>query len=67
MALPTDVERRLVAAAFWAPLLLPILAALASNIDLPSLWSMSAWTLLPIVLLSPPQVKPFLQSPSLRC
>jgi 4-amino-4-deoxy-L-arabinose transferase-like glycosyltransferase len=57
MALPTDVERRLVAAAFWAPLLLPILAALASNIDLTSLWSMSAWTLLPIVLLSPPQVK----------
>jgi 4-amino-4-deoxy-L-arabinose transferase-like glycosyltransferase len=57
MALPTDPERRLVAAAFWAPLLLPVLAALASNIDLTSLWSMSAWTLLPVVLLSPPQLR----------
>jgi hypothetical protein len=46
-----------VVVAFLAPLLLPVGAALASNIDLTSLWSMSAWTLLPIVLLSPPNVK----------
>lgn len=54
---PKEPERRLVALAFWAPLLLPIAGALASGIDLTSLWSMSAWTLLPIVLLSPRQLK----------
>ena len=54
---PNERERRLVAVAFWAPLLLPIAGALASSIDLTSLWSMSAWTLLPIILLSPPQLK----------
>ena len=47
-------ERRLVAIAFWTPLLLPIGGALASGTDLTSLWSMPAWTLLPIVMLSPP-------------
>ena len=54
---PKEPERRLVAVAFLAPLLLPVAAALARNIDLTSLWSMSAWTLLPIVLLSSPQLK----------
>ena len=43
----------LVAAAFWAPLLLPVLAAIAGKTEITSLWSMSAWTLLPVVLLSP--------------
>ena len=52
-AWPHDDERRLVAAAFWAPLLLPVLAAIAGKTEITSLWSMSAWTLLPVVLLSP--------------
>ena len=54
MVWPSDSERRLAAAAFWAPLLLPAVAALASGTDITSLWSMSAWTLLPVLLLSPP-------------
>ena len=51
---PADDDRRLAAAAFWAPLLLPAAAALASGLEITSLWSMSAWTLLPVLLLSPP-------------
>ncbi len=54
MLWPAEDERRLVAAAFWAPLLLPAVAALASGIEITSLWSMSAWALLPVLLLSPP-------------
>ena len=55
MMWPADPDRRLAAAAFWAPLLLlPVLGALASGTDITSLWSMSAWTLLPVLLLSPP-------------
>jgi 4-amino-4-deoxy-L-arabinose transferase-like glycosyltransferase len=53
---PADPDRRLAAAAFWGPLLLPIVAAVASGADITSLWSMSAWTLLPLLLLSPPAV-----------
>ena len=56
MLWPGDTERRLVAAAFWAPLLLPAVGALASGTEITSLWSMSAWTLLPVLLLSPPAV-----------
>jgi 4-amino-4-deoxy-L-arabinose transferase-like glycosyltransferase len=53
MIWPKDDDRRLAAVAFWAPLLLPVIAALASGTDITSLWSMSAWTLLPLLLLSP--------------
>ena len=56
MIWPADRERKFVAAAFWAPLLLPAAGALASGTEITSLWSMSAWTLLPVVLLSPPAV-----------
>ncbi|HZL39578.1 MAG TPA: glycosyltransferase family 39 protein [Pseudolabrys sp.] len=56
MAWPADTERRLAAAAFWGPLLLPAVGALAGGIELTSLWSMSAWTLLPVLLLSQPAV-----------
>ncbi len=56
MLWPADGERRLAAAAFWAPLLLPALGALAGGIEITSLWSMSAWTLLPVLLLSSPAV-----------
>ncbi len=54
MVWPADPDRRLAAAAFWGPLLLPVAGALASGTDITSLWSMSAWTLLPVLLLSPP-------------
>ena len=56
MAWPSDPDRRLAAAAFWAPFLLPAVAALASGTEITSLWSMSAWTLLPVLLLSSPRV-----------
>ena len=53
---PRDADRRLAAAAFWTPLLFPALGALATGTEITSLWSMSAWTLLPVMLLSPPDV-----------
>jgi hypothetical protein len=54
MLWPANPERRLAATAFWATLLLPSLFALATGLKLTSLWTMPAWTLLPIVLLSSP-------------
>jgi Dolichyl-phosphate-mannose-protein mannosyltransferase len=56
MVWPADADRRLAAAAFWGPLLLPAVAALASGTEITSLWSMSAWTLLPVMLLSSPAI-----------
>src|ERR1035437_7763998 len=56
MVWPGDSERRLAAAAFWAPLLLPAAGALASGTEITSLWSMPAWTLLPVLLLSSPKL-----------
>ena len=54
MAWPKAPDRRLAAAAFWAPFLLPVAAALGSGVEITSLWSMSAFALLPVLLLSPP-------------
>lgn len=54
---PAYRERRLVAAAFWGPLLLPVVGAFVSGTRLTSLWSMPAWPLLPLMLLSSPLVK----------
>lgn len=54
---PSDRERRLVASAFWGPLLLPVAGTLAVGAAPTALWSMPAWTLLPLMLLSPPTVK----------
>ncbi len=56
MIWPADTERRLAAAAFWAPFLLPALAAVATGTEITSLWSMSAWSLLPVLLLSSPLI-----------
>jgi Dolichyl-phosphate-mannose-protein mannosyltransferase len=56
MAWPTTPERRLAAAAFWAGLVVPALVAPLAGVHLVSLWSMSAWTLLPVMLLSSPLV-----------
>ena len=52
--LPGEPDRRLAAVAFWAPLLLPPVVAPFTGIAITSLWSMSAWTLMPVVLLSSP-------------
>jgi 4-amino-4-deoxy-L-arabinose transferase-like glycosyltransferase len=57
MIWPSDRERRLVTIVFWGPLLLPVAEALASGTILTPIWSMPAWTLLPVLLLSPPDVK----------
>jgi hypothetical protein len=51
---PSAPHRRLAALAFWMPLLLPALVAPFAGVELVSLWTMSAWTLLPVVLLSSP-------------
>jgi hypothetical protein len=56
MAWPAVPERRLAAAAFWAVLLAPALVAPFTGVRLVSLWSMSAWTLLPVMLLSSPLI-----------
>ncbi len=53
---PADTERWLAAAAFWAPFLLPAIGAVASGTEITSLWSMPAFTLLPVLLLSSPAV-----------
>lgn len=52
MVWPADRDLRLVATAFWSTLLLPLLAVLAWGIELHSIWTMSCWTLLPVLLLS---------------
>jgi 4-amino-4-deoxy-L-arabinose transferase-like glycosyltransferase len=56
MAWPSTPERRLAALAFWAVLLAPAVVAPLTGIRLVSLWCMSAWTLLPVMLLSSPLV-----------
>ena len=53
---PATPERRLVVACLLLPFLLPILLPLLDDINVTSLWSMSAWTLLPVMLLSSPLV-----------
>jgi hypothetical protein len=53
---PMSVERRLVANAFWLPLLLPAVAAPFLRLELTSLWAMPALTLFPIVLLGSPML-----------
>ncbi|MCW5685257.1 MAG: glycosyltransferase family 39 protein [Pseudolabrys sp.] len=56
MLWPQDPARRLAARAFWLPLLLPMFGAIAFSVEVTSLWSMSAFALLPVVLLSPPRL-----------
>ena len=59
MLWPKQPSRRLAAAAFWAPFLLPLVASLGSGVEITSLWSMSAFALLPVLLLAPaPSVRP---------
>ena len=49
-------DRRLVAAVFWATLLIPPVVALMTGIRIVSLWTLSAFTLFPIVLLGSPLI-----------
>jgi len=53
MAWPHERERRLAALAFWLPFLLPALGAILGRSEITSLWSMPAFTLLGVLLLSP--------------
>jgi 4-amino-4-deoxy-L-arabinose transferase-like glycosyltransferase len=53
---PAAPERRLVVLAFALPLVLPLALALAAHEQVVSLWSIGSMTLLPVVLLSSPQV-----------
>jgi 4-amino-4-deoxy-L-arabinose transferase-like glycosyltransferase len=56
IAWPQETERRLAAAAFWGPLLLPALGATLVGAEIISLWSMPAFSLFPVLLLSSPAV-----------
>lgn len=51
---PDDPDRRMLVVLLAAPLLLPIVVMPLSGIKYSALWTMPAWFLLPIVLLSPP-------------
>jgi 4-amino-4-deoxy-L-arabinose transferase-like glycosyltransferase len=50
---PSDPRRRMLLVLLAAPLLLPIVTAPIAQVQVTSLWTMSAWFLLPIVLLAP--------------
>jgi dolichyl-phosphate-mannose-protein mannosyltransferase len=56
MAWPQAPERRLAAMAFWVGLLSPALIAPVMRLHVGSVWSMSAFALLPMMLLSSPLV-----------
>ncbi len=53
---PSSSDRRFVAVAFWAPLLLPAAIALVAGARVTALWTMPGMTLLPVVLMSSPLV-----------
>ena len=55
---PPTVDRRMVVIAFWLPILLPALVTLVVGGRTTPLWTMSCWTLLPVVLLASPQTLP---------
>ncbi|HTK14402.1 MAG TPA: glycosyltransferase family 39 protein [Xanthobacteraceae bacterium] len=55
--LPRDPNRRWAAIAFWIPLLIPIGAALVAEIEIAAPWTIAAWSLLPIVLLSSSRIE----------
>jgi 4-amino-4-deoxy-L-arabinose transferase-like glycosyltransferase len=52
---PDDSDRRMLVVLWAAPLLLPIVVMPLSGIKYSALWTLPAWFLLPIVLLSPQQ------------
>src|SRR5262249_47236389 len=54
--LPSNPMRRIAAILFYAPILLPIIPALAARVSLLSLWNTPALNLLPVMLLASPLV-----------
>lgn len=52
---PSDPDRRMLVVLLVVPLLLPLVVSPLIGIKFTPLWTMPAWFLLPIVLLSPPQ------------
>jgi len=56
MLLPSTPERRFAATAFWTMLLLPPVVAILFGFEINSLWTMSEFVLLPVVLLSSPMI-----------
>lgn len=55
---PDDPDRRMLVLLLALPLLLPLLTAPLLGIKLSSLWTMSGWFLLPIILLAPAEIRP---------
>jgi Dolichyl-phosphate-mannose-protein mannosyltransferase len=55
---PADPDRRMLVVLLASLLLLPAISAPFIGVKLTSLWTMSAWFLLPIVLLAPDEVTP---------
>jgi hypothetical protein len=53
---PQADSARLAVAAFWCTLLLPAVVAVAAGVKINSIWTMSGWALLPVVLLGSPRV-----------
>jgi 4-amino-4-deoxy-L-arabinose transferase-like glycosyltransferase len=53
---PTSADRRFAAVAFWAPFAIAVSGALAAKMLITSLWTMSMFTLLPVVLMSSPRL-----------
>ena len=52
---PDDPDRRMLVVLLVVPLVAPLLTAPIIGVKLTSLWTMSGWFLLPIVLLAPPE------------
>jgi hypothetical protein len=57
-AWPATPDRRIVAIAFWTTLLLPPAFGIVAGVQVTSLWTMSAWTLLPVMLLGSRAISP---------
>jgi 4-amino-4-deoxy-L-arabinose transferase-like glycosyltransferase len=56
MLWPSDARVRFAAIAFWTTLLLPVAVALGMGTEIVALWTMPAWTLLPVLLLWSPKL-----------
>jgi hypothetical protein len=56
MLWPSDARVRFAAIAFWTALLLPVAVALGMGTEIVALWTMPAWTLLPVLLLWSPKL-----------
>jgi hypothetical protein len=53
---PVDPDRRMLCVLFAVPLVLPVIVALLFGVRIVSIWTIPAWFLLPIILLSPSTV-----------